>query len=191
MSCALKSEWPVTASTKRVWQKAFCVTSKVSSWRPFSFRLIFCNIHSWDSELQVIIPTTQLQGGLACCSPWGCKESDMTGQLNNNPYAFLPPLQVGCPLSTRFSLESVCASSPQGGHICLGLAHAVSLWPHSHWDLPCHFVGELFQKRWLNPHRDRGSFRVQYLLIFFSKVSLKSSVAIICYHQKMLAVAST
>ena len=21
---------------------------------------------------------------LACCSPWGCKESDMTGQLNNN-----------------------------------------------------------------------------------------------------------
>ena len=24
------------------------------------------------------------QGGLACCSPWGCKESDMTGQLNNS-----------------------------------------------------------------------------------------------------------
>ena len=24
------------------------------------------------------------QGGRACCSPWGCKESDMTGQLNNN-----------------------------------------------------------------------------------------------------------
>ena len=23
-------------------------------------------------------------GGLACCSPWGCKESDMTEQLNNN-----------------------------------------------------------------------------------------------------------
>ena len=22
------------------------------------------------------------QGGLACCSPWGCKESDMTGWLN-------------------------------------------------------------------------------------------------------------
>ena len=21
---------------------------------------------------------------LACCSPWGCKELDMTGQLNNN-----------------------------------------------------------------------------------------------------------
>ena len=22
------------------------------------------------------------QGGLACCSPWGCKELDMTQQLN-------------------------------------------------------------------------------------------------------------
>ena len=24
------------------------------------------------------------QGSVACCSPWGCKESDMTEQLNNN-----------------------------------------------------------------------------------------------------------
>ena len=24
------------------------------------------------------------QGSLACCSLWGCKESDMTEQLNNN-----------------------------------------------------------------------------------------------------------
>ena len=24
------------------------------------------------------------QGGLACCSPWGGKESDMTERLNNN-----------------------------------------------------------------------------------------------------------
>ena len=24
------------------------------------------------------------EGRLACCSPWGCKESDMTEQLNNN-----------------------------------------------------------------------------------------------------------
>ena len=22
------------------------------------------------------------QGGLACCNPWGCKESDLTKQLN-------------------------------------------------------------------------------------------------------------
>ena len=24
------------------------------------------------------------QGGLVCCSPWGHKESDVTGQLNNS-----------------------------------------------------------------------------------------------------------
>ena len=24
------------------------------------------------------------QGGLACCRPWGCKESDMTEGLKNN-----------------------------------------------------------------------------------------------------------
>ena len=24
------------------------------------------------------------QGSLACCSPWGCKESDTTERLNNN-----------------------------------------------------------------------------------------------------------
>ena len=24
------------------------------------------------------------QESLACCSPWGCKESDMTWRLNNN-----------------------------------------------------------------------------------------------------------
>ena len=24
------------------------------------------------------------QGSLECCSPWGCKELDMTKQLNNN-----------------------------------------------------------------------------------------------------------
>ena len=26
------------------------------------------------------------QGSLACCSPWGCKESDMTERLNSNDY---------------------------------------------------------------------------------------------------------
>ena len=28
------------------------------------------------------------QGGLACYSPWGCKELDMTKQLNNNKSTF-------------------------------------------------------------------------------------------------------
>ena len=27
--------------------------------------------------------------GLACCGPWGCKESDTTEQLNNKPPGYL------------------------------------------------------------------------------------------------------
>ena len=29
------------------------------------------------------------QGSLVCCSLWGCKESDMTEQLNNNNKVFM------------------------------------------------------------------------------------------------------
>ena len=28
------------------------------------------------------------QGSLVCCSPWGCKQSDMTEQLNDNNLLF-------------------------------------------------------------------------------------------------------
>ena len=34
------------------------------------------------------------QGGLACCSPWGCKELDMTEQLNNNKFTNLIPTRT-------------------------------------------------------------------------------------------------
>ena len=32
------------------------------------------------------------QGGLMCCSPWGCKELDMIGQLNKNNRRYLPSI---------------------------------------------------------------------------------------------------
>ena len=35
-------------------------------------------------ELGQTLGDSEGQGGLACCSAWGCKESDTTGQLNNN-----------------------------------------------------------------------------------------------------------
>ena len=40
----------------------------------------WCNEH----ELGQTPGNGEGQGDLACCSPWGCKESDTTGQLNNN-----------------------------------------------------------------------------------------------------------
>ena len=33
-------------------------------------------------EFEQALGVSDGQGGLACCSPWGCKESDTTGQLN-------------------------------------------------------------------------------------------------------------
>ena len=36
------------------------------------------------------------QGGLACCSPWGHKESDMTWRLNNKASSFYA---VPCPIT--------------------------------------------------------------------------------------------
>ena len=47
-----------------------------------------CNEH----ELGQTLGDGEGQGGLACCSPWGCRELDMTGWLNNkSPLPFGPP----------------------------------------------------------------------------------------------------
>ena len=35
-------------------------------------------------EFEQALGDSEEQGSLACCSPWGVKESDMTEQLNNN-----------------------------------------------------------------------------------------------------------
>ena len=37
-----------------------------------------------EHELEQTPGNGEGQGGLVCCSPWGHKESDMTGQLSNN-----------------------------------------------------------------------------------------------------------
>ena len=42
------------------------------------------------------------QGSLACCSPWGCKELDMTERLNNKTVdrRIISPLTRTCALAT-------------------------------------------------------------------------------------------
>ena len=35
-------------------------------------------------EFEQTLGDSKGQGCLECCSPWGCKESDMTEPLNNN-----------------------------------------------------------------------------------------------------------
>ena len=47
-------------------------------------------------ELGQTLGDGERQGGLACCSPWGCKESDMTWRLNdsNNSWVYLFLLKI-------------------------------------------------------------------------------------------------
>ena len=42
------------------------------------------SLTQWTHESEQALGDSEGQGGLACCSPWGCKESDTTKQLNNN-----------------------------------------------------------------------------------------------------------
>ena len=35
-------------------------------------------------EFEQVLGDGEEQGSLTCCSPWGCKESDMTERLNNS-----------------------------------------------------------------------------------------------------------
>ena len=37
-----------------------------------------------EQELGQTLGDGERQGGLVCCSPWGCKESDTTGPLNHS-----------------------------------------------------------------------------------------------------------
>ena len=37
-----------------------------------------------DIEFEQTLGDGEGQGSLACCSPWGCKEMDMSEQQNNN-----------------------------------------------------------------------------------------------------------
>ena len=41
-----------------------------------------------EHELEQALGGEEGQGSLACCSPWGCKESGMTEWLNNNKLMF-------------------------------------------------------------------------------------------------------
>ena len=54
--------------------------------------MVGCHHQLNGHEFKQTLGDREGQRGLACCSPWGCKESDMTEQLNNKVAAKHPPL---------------------------------------------------------------------------------------------------
>ena len=72
-------------------------------------------IFSMDIEFEQTLGDGERQGCLACCSPWGCKESDTTEQLNNNcvclhGYMGLPLLRAGLTPQPEISYELLSRS---------------------------------------------------------------------------------
>ena len=45
-------------------------------------------------EFEQVLGDGDGQGSLACCSPWGCKESDVTERLNLTEYSIIYVLQL-------------------------------------------------------------------------------------------------
>ena len=63
--------------------------------------------HGWNGhELGQTSGDGEGQGGLVCCSPWSSKESDMTGQLNNNNFMGVPLYIFCCFSLVAFSIFS-------------------------------------------------------------------------------------
>ena len=46
---------------------------------------------AWSIEFEQTLRDSEGQGSMACCRPWGHKESEATGQLNNNGPLRFPP----------------------------------------------------------------------------------------------------
>ena len=65
------------------------------------------------------------QGSLACCSPWGCKESDTTERLNNNLLNTLGPVP------DRLSRPGLSVCSPQAPSSAPTITLKLCCYPHS------------------------------------------------------------
>ena len=86
------------------------------------------------------------QGSLACCSPWGRKESDATELLNNNLFARLqltyPSLRNLAPLS--LSVFNLFGQSHVTACLLSDFCHLLSLPDFSRWpDAPSVFTSDI------------------------------------------------
>ena len=58
--------------------------------------------HTLDkNKLEQALEVGAGQGSLVYCSPWGCKESDMTERLNNNDKVRTHPIKMATIFSHR------------------------------------------------------------------------------------------
>ena len=65
------------------------------------------------------------QGGLACCSPWGCKDSDTTGPLNDSSNIINCGQYTVQYITRTYSAAYNCKFVPFGRH--LSISHTLQL----------------------------------------------------------------
>ena len=105
-----------------------------------------CNEH----ELGQTLGDAEGQGGLACYSPWGHKESDITGRLNNNNnihiYVYLY-MYLAAPHGLWDLIFPAAAKSLQSCPTLCNPIDGSPPRPHHPWDSPgkntgvgCHFL---------------------------------------------------
>ena len=58
-------------------------------------KMVGCNHQLNGHTFEQALGDGKGHGSLPCCSPWGCKESDMTEQLNNKQLLFISSLLAG------------------------------------------------------------------------------------------------
>ena len=74
--------------------------ARVLEWGAIAFSRWWVWTWIYGHEFEQAPGDSERQGSLACCSPWGCKESDTTEQLNNNNPKFMPLYPLQCNILT-------------------------------------------------------------------------------------------
>ena len=70
-------------------------------------------------EFEQTLGDSKGQGSLVCCSPWGCKESDTTEQLNNNSCSWWRRKEAG-----KSSVPAPRPSFPNARTMSAGISNA-------------------------------------------------------------------
>ena len=86
-------------------------------WRPEEKRTTEDEMVDWrhwldEHEFEQAPGICEGQGGLACCNPWGCKESDKTEQLNWTEHSIANAICNWCVSPARLGLAKVPTHIP-------------------------------------------------------------------------------
>ena len=103
--------------------------------------------HHWlnEHEFEQVLGDDEVQGSLVCCTPWGCKESDMTEWLNSNNFFNLTCLLQETLAAQETVVRDIGSCAPWGvksswlkhHFVWITCPHTCAMTLHSDWPLIC------------------------------------------------------